>query len=92
MAVLAGNLVIQILSLLVVLRTMQLGAGSAVAPGVVIHVVLGALFGYFLLRTRKIQAFRASPARCRPCACLYSAFCHPCGFGVYNRAFETPDL
>jgi len=52
--VLAGNLVVQILSLLVVLRTMQLGAGSAVAPGVVIHVVLGALFGYFWLRTRKI--------------------------------------
>jgi len=52
-AVLAGNLLVQALSLLVVLRTMQLGAGMAVAPGVVIHVVLGGLFGYFLVKTRR---------------------------------------
>ena len=52
-AVLAGNLVVQILSLAVVLRTMALGAGSAVAPAVVIHVVLGGLFAYFLWKARK---------------------------------------
>ena len=52
-AVLTGNLVVQILSLFVVLRTMQLGAGMAVAPGVVIHVVLGLLFGFFLLKARQ---------------------------------------
>ena len=49
-AVLLGNLVVQALSLLVVLRSMQLGAGAAGAPGVVIHVVLGALFAFFLIR------------------------------------------
>jgi hypothetical protein len=52
-AVLAGNLVVQVLSLGVVLRTMALGAGANVAPGVVIHVVLGALFAYFLWRMAK---------------------------------------
>lgn len=50
MAVLAGNLTVQALSLVVVVRTMQLGAGMAVLPGVVIHVVLGSLFAFFLLR------------------------------------------
>src|SRR6185369_12382689 len=54
-AVLAGNLVVQILSLGVVIRTMTLGAGTAVAPGIVIHVVLGSLFGFFLMRARKPQ-------------------------------------
>jgi hypothetical protein len=53
MAVLTGNLVTQLLSLLVVLRTMQLGAGSAVIPGVLIHVVLGGCFVFFLLRVRR---------------------------------------
>jgi hypothetical protein len=38
-AVLAGNLVVQVLSLGVAIRTMTLGAGSAVAPALVIHVV-----------------------------------------------------
>jgi hypothetical protein len=52
-AVLAGNLVVQVLSLAVVIRTMTLGAGRAVAPGVVIHLVLGGFFLYFLLRARK---------------------------------------
>jgi hypothetical protein len=52
-AVLAGNLVVQILSLGVVLRTLSLGAGTAVAPGVVIHVVLGTCFTIFLLKARK---------------------------------------
>jgi hypothetical protein len=51
-AVCAGNLVAQVLSLLVVLRTMQLGAGSAVAPGIAIHVVLGALFAFSLAKLR----------------------------------------
>lgn len=55
-AVLGGNLVVQLLSLGVVLRTMQLGAGMAVAPGVVIHVVLGSLFGYFLYRNTRSAA------------------------------------
>ena len=54
MAVLVGNLVVQILSLAVVIRTMQLGAGSAVAPGVVIHVVLGGLFAFFIMKARKL--------------------------------------
>jgi hypothetical protein len=52
-AILAGNLVVQVLSLFVVLRTMSLGAGMAVAPGVVIHVVLGSLFAFFLFRMRR---------------------------------------
>jgi hypothetical protein len=52
-AVLAGNLVVQILSLAVVIRTMTLGAGAAVAPGVVIHIVLGGFFLFFLLKARK---------------------------------------
>jgi hypothetical protein len=54
--VLAGNLVVQLLSLGVVARTWQLGAGSNVLPGVVIHVVLGAVFAYFLVRTLKVPA------------------------------------
>jgi hypothetical protein len=52
-AVLAGNLVVQVLSLGVVIRTSLLGAGAAVAPGVVIHIVLGSLFGYFLMKARR---------------------------------------
>ena len=51
-AVLIGNLVVQVLSLGVVMRTMTLGAGAAVAPGLVIHVTLGALFAFFLVRSR----------------------------------------
>jgi hypothetical protein len=52
-AVLAGNLVVQVLSLGVVLRTMSLGAGAAAAPGIFIHVILGGLFAFFLMRARK---------------------------------------
>lgn len=55
-AILGGNLVAQVLSLYVVIRTMSLGAGSAVAPGVVIHVVLGGLFAFFLNRTLQSRA------------------------------------
>jgi hypothetical protein len=55
-AVFAGNLVVQVLSLGVVVRTMTLGAGSAVAPGVAIHVVLGSLFAFFLAKTRTVTS------------------------------------
>ena len=48
-AVLAGNLVIQALSMFVVLHTMMLGAGSAVAPGIVVHFILGSAFAYFIV-------------------------------------------
>ena len=50
--VLAGNFVVQALSLAVVVRTMTLGAGAAVAPGVVIHLVLGGLFAFFFFKAR----------------------------------------
>lgn len=53
-AVLAGNLVVQLLSLGVVLRTAALGAGAAVAPGVVIHVALGLGFAWFLSRAFRL--------------------------------------
>lgn len=56
-AVLGGNLLTQVLSLGVILRTMTLGAGVAVAPGIVIHVVLAGTFCYFLLaRNRDYSA------------------------------------
>lgn len=51
--VLLGNFCIQILSLLVVIRTMMLGAGTAAAPGIVIHVVLGSFFLYFLMQAKR---------------------------------------
>jgi hypothetical protein len=53
-AVFTGNLVVQIFSLGVVIRTMTLGAGPAVAPGVVIHVVLGGLYTWGLLKAQKL--------------------------------------
>lgn len=52
-AVLAGNLVAQALSLFVVMRTMSLGVGAAVAPGVAIHVVLGGIFAFFLFKASR---------------------------------------
>lgn len=52
-AVLTGNLVVQVLSLLVALRTMQLGAGLGMSPAILVHVVLGGLFAFFLMRTRR---------------------------------------
>jgi len=52
-AVLAGNLVVQILSLGVAIHTMMLGGGPRMAPALVIHVVLGGLFAYFLTRAPK---------------------------------------
>ena len=54
-AVLTGNLVSQLLSLYVVLHTMSLGTVMAVAPGVVIHVVLSSLFAFFLMKARRID-------------------------------------
>jgi hypothetical protein len=33
---------------------MQLGAGAAVLPGIVIHMVLGGLFAFFLRRVRRL--------------------------------------
>ena len=53
-AVLTGNLVVQVLSLIIVLKTTSLGAGAAVIPGIIIHVVLGSLFVFFLLKARKM--------------------------------------
>ncbi len=53
-AVLGGNLAVQFLSLLVVFRTAMLGAGTAVVPGVIIHIVLGSFFAYFLWKAVKM--------------------------------------
>jgi hypothetical protein len=55
-AVLTGNLVVQVLSLAVVLRTAALGAGAAVTPGVAIHVLLGLGFAWFLKRAPRAAA------------------------------------
>lgn len=55
-AVLAGNLVVQLLSLAVAIRVMTLGAGAAMAPALVIHVALGAGFASFLARARTARA------------------------------------
>jgi hypothetical protein len=54
-AVLGGSTVVQVLSLGVALRTWSLGAGASVAPALVIHVVLGSLFMYFLVRTLRTR-------------------------------------
>ncbi len=55
-AVLAGNLVVQILSLGVAIRTVMLGGGASATPSIFIHVVLGVLFLFFLLQTKKVPA------------------------------------
>jgi hypothetical protein len=60
-AVLSGNVVVQALSLGVVLRTMSLGAGSAVAPGILIHLILGSLFATFLVRVRRATGMQGRP-------------------------------
>src|SRR5262249_24479542 len=60
-AILAGNLVVQILSLGVVLRTMSLGAGAQAGAGLAIHVILGALFVICLVRARR-RTSQARPA------------------------------
>ena len=53
-AILAGNLIVQVLSLAVVIRTMMLGAGGAVTPGIIIHVILGSLFAFFLIKLKRV--------------------------------------
>jgi hypothetical protein len=58
-AILLGNFVTQVLSFAVAARTASLGAGAKVAPALVIHSVLGALFLFFLLRARGAAARRA---------------------------------
>jgi hypothetical protein len=55
-AVLTGNFVVQILSLAVAIRTVMLGGGASATPSIVIHVVLGGFFLYFLLRVKKVPA------------------------------------
>jgi hypothetical protein len=53
MAISAGNFVVQLLSLAVVIRTITIGAGASVAPGIIIHVLLGSFFVYFYFKARK---------------------------------------
>ena len=53
-AVLAGNLVVQILSLGVATRTVMLGGGASATPSILIHVVLGVFFLFFLLQAKKV--------------------------------------
>jgi hypothetical protein len=53
MAICAGNFVVQLLSLAVVIRTMTLGAGASATPGILIHVILGSFFAYFYFKARK---------------------------------------
>ncbi len=55
-AVLTGNLVVQILSLVVAIRTVMLGAGAGATPSIFTHVVLGALFLFFLFQAKKVPA------------------------------------
>ena len=54
-AILTGNLVVQLLSLGVVVRTWSLNPDAKALPGAVIHIVLGSLFGYFLIRARRAE-------------------------------------
>jgi hypothetical protein len=61
LAVLAGNLVVQVASLAVAARALALGIFSpSAAPAVVIHVLLGAGFLYYL--ARMIRALRGQTA------------------------------
>jgi hypothetical protein len=53
-AVLTGNLVVQILSLGVAIRTVMLGGGASAAPSIFTHIVLGGFFLFFLLRLEKV--------------------------------------
>jgi hypothetical protein len=63
-AVLVGNLVIQILSFVVAVRTSMLGAGASATPAFVIHLLLGAGFAVFLVRVRR-GAVMANPSLAR---------------------------
>ncbi len=51
-AVLAGNLVVQVLSLFVAIQTMAL-VGKGAFPALTIHTVLGIFFAFFLLKIWK---------------------------------------
>jgi hypothetical protein len=55
-AVFAGNLIVQALSLYVVVRTALPGAGWVVAPGAVMHVVLGTWFAYSLTKSTRLAS------------------------------------
>ena len=63
-AVLAGNLVTQVLSFVVAARTAALGAGASATPAFVIHTILGVGFLLLLLRVRRggRAAFARSPS------------------------------
>jgi hypothetical protein len=52
-AVLAGNLVVQVLSLAVAVRTMTLVGGGA-APAILIHVLLGGFCAFFLVKAKQL--------------------------------------
>jgi hypothetical protein len=60
-AVLTGNLVIQGLSLWGVFGTMSLRPGLRVAPGALIHIVLGGFFAYFLSRSSREPTASSPP-------------------------------
>src|SRR5262245_44877280 len=49
-AVITGNLVVQVLSLLVAIRIVLIGGTQAGAPAIVIHTVLGSLYAFFLAK------------------------------------------
>lgn len=60
-AVLAGNLVTQVLSFVVAVRTSMLGAGASATPAFVIHTVLGVGFALLLVRTVRGGEMAATP-------------------------------
>ena len=53
-AVLVGNIVVQLLSFVVAIRTATLGAGASATPAFVIHTLLGAGFIACLIRARSV--------------------------------------
>jgi hypothetical protein len=55
-AVLAGNLVVQVLSLIVAIRVATIAGAGPAAPALVIHVALSSGFAWFLVRARGSQA------------------------------------
>jgi hypothetical protein len=61
-AVLLGNLVIQVLSFVVAVRTAILGAGASATPAFVIHTVLGVGFLLLLIRARSASGGSMSQA------------------------------
>jgi hypothetical protein len=65
--VLIGNVVMQGLSLLVVVRTMQLGAGLHVMPGLIIHLTLGSAFSVAARRAAFGRLSSPSPTAAKCC-------------------------